>query len=153
VPASEFADFTGDEAGTQIGKSASVGVEQYTDLVDLIFGLRGVLYATESGDDEEEDPVFDPDQCEWLAGGLERFVASHREVAGGREVTFESLAAVLHAAVSEGPQRRWLDARLAAYRDATGATPRWRVGLGELAMLGRFYRRCAERGFAVYADY
>ena len=50
----------------------------YTELVDLLLGLDGVLYATDAAA-EDEDPVIDPDGCAWIAGGPERFVESgHR---------------------------------------------------------------------------
>ena len=53
------------------------GRPAYTELVDLLLGLEGVLYATDAAA-EDEDPVIDPDGCAWIAGGLERFVAGHR---------------------------------------------------------------------------
>jgi hypothetical protein len=50
-------------------------------------------------------------------------------------------------------QLRWLDQRLAALRDDAGNAPHWSFALSELAILAGFYRRCAERGYAVFADY
>jgi len=55
-----------------------------------------VLYATDASA-EDEDPVLDPDQCAWVAGGLERFLAGHRD--HGEEVTFESVGAVMRKAL------------------------------------------------------
>jgi hypothetical protein len=99
--------------------------------------------------------VIDPDGCAWIAGGLERFVASHTEL--GEEVTFETVTEVLRRAISGGrladQQLRWLAERLDALRDAQGEPPQWSFTLTELAVLGGFYRRCADRGFAVYADF
>jgi hypothetical protein len=137
-----------------IAKTGTVRATGYGELVDLLLGLTGVLYATEAAA-EDEDPVIDPDGCAWIAGGLERFVAGHR--AFGEEVTFESVGAVLRAAL-EGSrladqQLRWLDARLAALHDDSGEPPQWSFTLTELDVLARFYRRCADRGFAVYADF
>ena len=90
-----------------------------------------------------------------IAGGLERFVAGHDRY--GDEVTFDTVSAVLRAAL-EGSrladqQLRWLDSRLDALRDDTGEAPQWSFTLAELTILARFYRRCADRGFAVYADF
>lgn len=138
----------------QIAKTGTVQASAYAELVDLLLGLTGVLKATEATA-EEEDPVIDPDGCAWIAGGLERFVEGHRP--HGEEVTFDSVGAVLRAALSGGrlaeQQLRWLDNRLDAMRDPSGAGPDWRFPRSELAVLARFYRRCADRGFAVFADY
>jgi hypothetical protein len=137
-----------------IAESGTVRATGYTELVDLLLGLQGVLYATDAAA-EDEDPVIDPDGCAWVAGGLERFVAGHREY--GDEVTFDTVSEVLRKAVSGGrlaeQQLRWLDERLAALRDDSGQPPQWSFSLTELAVLARFYRRCADRGFAVYADF
>src|SRR5205809_2832041 len=93
-----------------IAKTGTVRATGYGELVDLLLGLDGVLYATEAAA-EDEDPVIDPDGCAWVAGGLERFVAGHRPL--GDEVTFESVGVVLRTAL-EGSrladqQLRWLD--------------------------------------------
>jgi hypothetical protein len=137
-----------------IAESGTVRVTGYTALVDLLLGLQGVLYATDAAA-EDEDPVIDPDGCAWVAGGLERFVAGHRPL--GQEVTFDSVAEVLRSALSGGrlpeQQLRWLESRLAALRDEDGEPPQWSFTLTELAVLSSFYRRCADRGFAVYADF
>ncbi len=163
VPSAEFADFAevaeapGTPAATaalagQIAQTATVRANAYTQLVDLLLGLDGVLHATDSTA-EEEDPVIDPDGCAWIAGGLERFVASHEPV--GDTVTFESVAEVLRKALANSrladSQLRWLEGRLDALRDPQGVGPQWRYPLSELSVLARFYRRCADRGFAVYA--
>jgi len=137
-----------------VAKTGTVRATGYTELVDLLLGLNGVLYATEAAA-EDEDPVIDPDGCAWIAGGLERFVAGHDRY--GDEVTFDTVSAVLRAAL-EGSrladqQLRWLDSRLDALRDDTGEAPQWSFTLAELTILARFYRRCADRGFAVYADF
>ncbi|HEX8632212.1 MAG TPA: hypothetical protein VF755_28985 [Catenuloplanes sp.] len=136
-----------------IAKTGSVRVTAYTQLVDLLLGLEGVLSATEASA-EDEDPVIDPDGCAWIAGGLERFVEGHREY--GDRVTFDTVAAVLRSVVASGrlpeQQLRWLDQRLAGLRDESGAPLQWDFSRSELAVLARFYRRCADRGFAVYAD-
>ena len=138
----------------RIARSATVVASAYTDLIDLLLGLDGVLYATEASV-EDEDPVIDPDGCAWIAGGLERFVASH--AAHGDTVTFESTATVMRRALSEARlanhELRWLDSRLDALRDEHGNPPQWNFSLIELDVLAHFYRRCTERGFAVYADF
>ena len=139
-----------------IGKTGTVPATGYTELVDLMLGLNGVLYATDDdADDDDEDPVIDPDGCAWIAGGVERFVAGHRQL--GEEVTFDSVGTLLRTVVSEARlgdhQLRWLEGRLDELRDPSGEAPRWSFTVTELAILGRFYRRCADRGFAVYADY
>lgn len=136
-----------------IAKTGAVRATGYTELVDLLLGLDGVLYATEAAA-EDEDPVIDPDGCAWIAGGLERFVAAHAE--HGEAVTFDTVAAVLRSAVADArlaaQQLRWLDNRLDALRDDSGAPPQWSFTRSELGVLAGFYRRCADRGFAVYAD-
>ena len=136
-----------------IAKTGTVRATSYTELVDLLLGLQGVLYATEAAA-EDEDPVIDPDGCAWIAGGLERFVEGHRE--HGELVTFESVAAVLRAALAQAnlaeQQLRWLEGRLDALRDESGQPPQWSFARSELAVLAAFDRRCADRGFAVYAD-
>ncbi len=137
-----------------IAKTGTVRATGYTELVDLLLGLDGVLYATEAAA-EDEDPVIDPDGCAWVAGGLERFVAGHERY--GDEVTFHTVSAVLRAAVQGArladQQLRWLEGRLDALRDDQGDAPQWSFTLAELTILARFYRRCADRGFAVYADF
>jgi hypothetical protein len=137
-----------------IAKTGTVRATAYTELVDLLLGLDGVLYATEAAA-EDEDPVIDPDGCAWIAGGLERFVEGHAGY--GDSVTFDTVAAVLRAALTGGrlaeAQLRWLDGRLDALRDESGGAPQWSFSRSELAVLARFYRRCAVRGFAVYADF
>ncbi|HET6211315.1 MAG TPA: hypothetical protein VFE14_00435 [Micromonosporaceae bacterium] len=137
-----------------IAKTGTVRATAYTELVDLMLGLEGVLYATDAAA-EDEDPVIDPDGCAWIAGGLERFVDSHRQL--GTEVTFDTVAEVLRAAVQQGrlaeQQLRWLDGRLDALRDESGGAPQWSFSLTELEVLATFYRRCADRGFAIYADF
>ncbi|ASW52918.1 hypothetical protein [Plantactinospora sp. KBS50] len=136
-----------------IAKTGAVRATAYTELVDLLLGLDGVLYATEAAA-EDEDPVIDPDGCAWIAGGLERFVDGHRDF--GDVVTFDTVAEVLRGALAGGrladQQLRWLDQRLDALRDDSGAAPQWSFPRSELAVLAGFYRRCADRGFAVYAD-
>jgi hypothetical protein len=137
-----------------IAKTGTVRATAYTELVDLLLGLDGVLYATDAAA-EDEDPVIDPDGCAWIAGGLERFVEGHRRY--GEVVTFDTVAQVLRDAISDSrlaeKQLRWLDNRLDALRDESGAGPQWSFALSELSLLAAFYRRCADRGFAVYADY
>lgn len=137
-----------------IAKTGTVRATAYTELIDLLLGLDGVLYATEAAE-EDEDPVIDPDGCAWIAGGLERFVEGHAP--HGEVVTFETVGAVLREALAGGrlaeQQLRWLDGRLETLRDESGGAPQWSFSRGELAVLARFYRRCAVRGFAVYADF
>lgn len=163
VAPAEFADFaeiaeapdtpapTATLAG-HIAKTSTVPATAYTELVDLLLGLDGVLYATDDSGDEE-DPVIDPDGCAWIAGGLERFVESHGR--HGDVVTFETVATVLREALAGSrlaeSKLRWLESRLDALRDEHGAGPQWSYPLSEIAVLARFYRRCADRGFAVYA--
>ena len=48
---------------------------------------------------------------------------------------------------------RWLDGRLEAMRDDEGAFPHWNFSRTELLVLANFFRRCADRGFAIYADF
>ena len=166
VPADEFTDFAEfaaaapPQAGpaaalaSHIAKTGTVRASAYTDLIDLLLGLEGVLFATDAAA-EDEDPVIDPDGCAWIAGGLERFVEGHAGY--GESVTFDTVAAVLRAALTGGrladAQLRWLDGRLDALRDESGGAPQWSFTRTELAVLARFYRRCAVRGFAVYADF
>ena len=128
VAADDFADFAEiaaaapPQAGpaaalaSHIAKTGTVRAQAYTELVDLLFGLEGVLFATEAAA-EEEDPVIDPDGCAWIAGGLERFVAGHAAL--GDTVTFETVARVLRAALADArmaadQQLRWLETRLDA---------------------------------------
>ncbi|MDT5036202.1 MAG: hypothetical protein QOE03_1387 [Micromonosporaceae bacterium] len=137
-----------------IAKTGTVRVTGYTELIDLLLGLDGVLYATEAAA-EDQYPVIDPDGCAWIAGGLERFVAGHREL--GEEVTFDSVSDVLRTALADtplGPQQlTWLTSRFDALRDESGEPPQWSFTRTELQVLAGFYRRCADRGFAVYADF
>ncbi len=99
--------------------------------------------------------MIDPDGCAWIAGGLEQFVQGHGPY--GDAVTFDTIAEVLRAALSGArladQQLRWLDSRLDALRDDHGQYPQWNFTLLELAVLAHFYRRCTDRGFAVYADF
>src|SRR5262245_66368843 len=80
-----------------IAKTGTVRATAYTELVDLLLGLDGVLYATDAAA-EDEDPVIDPDGCAWFAGGLERFVTGHAE--HGEAVTFETVSMVLRSALT-----------------------------------------------------
>ena len=136
-----------------IAKTGTVRATVYTELVDLLLGLEGVLYATDAAA-EDEDPVIDPDGCGWIADGIERFVAGHRQ--HGETVTFESVSAVLRELLGDGrlaeQQLRWLDGRLDGLRDESGEPPQWNFTCAELGVLAAFYRRCADRGFAVYAE-
>jgi len=72
-------------------------------------------------------------------------------------VTFDTIAKVLRAAISTArladQQLRWLDTRLDALKDEHGNPPQWVFTLLELEVLAHFYRRCTDRGFAVYADF
>lgn len=135
-----------------IAQTSTVRATAYTELVDLLLGLENVLYATENSA-EDEDPVIDPDGCSWIAGGLERFVEGHRPY--GETVTFDTVGAVLRATLGEGrlaeQQLRWLEARLNSLRSPSGDPPAWSFARSELGVLAAFYRRCADRGFAVYA--
>ncbi|GIM83887.1 hypothetical protein [Salinispora arenicola] len=136
-----------------IAKTGTVRATAYTELVDLILGLENVLYATENAA-EDEDPVIDPDGCGWIADGLERFVARHRTV--GEAITFDTVSEVLRALLGDGrlaeQQLRWLGSRLDRLRDDNGDPPQWTFTCAELSVLAAFYRRCADRGFAVYAE-
>ena len=104
---------------------------------------------------EDEDPVIDPDGCAWIAGGLEKFVIGHEKL--GELVTFDSVGEVLRTAIADSrlaeQQLRWLESRMDSLRDESGGAPQWAFPLSELAVLAGFYRRCGERGFAVFADY
>jgi hypothetical protein len=165
VAPAEFVDFAGLADAPEvsaptaalaghIAKTGTVRATAYTELVDLLLGLDGVLYATDAAA-EDEDPVIDPDGCAWIAGGLERFVAGHQPY--GDSVTFETVAEVLRAALADSrlaeQQLRWLDSRLDGLRDESGGAPQWNFALFELRVLAAFYRRCADRGFAIYADF
>src|SRR5215468_5585623 len=110
VAPAEFVDFEdiADRPATEaptaalaghIARTGTVRATAYTELIDLLLGLQGVLYATDAAA-EDEDPVIDPDTCAWIAGGLEKFIESHRDY--GEEVTFESVADVMRTAVSGG---------------------------------------------------
>lgn len=154
----ELAEATDVEAPTaalagHIANTGTVRATAYVELVDLLLGLDGVLYATDAAA-EDEDPVIDPDGCAWIAGGLERFVSGH--AGQGHVVTFDSVSTVLREALADSrladAQLRWLEDRLRKLRDQDGAALNWQFPLSELAVLARFYRRCADRGFAVYAD-
>lgn len=138
----------------RVAQTGTVRVTAFTELVDLVLGLKGVLYATDAAA-EDEDPVIDPDGCAWVAGGLERFVKAHSEL--GEEVTFETATDVLRKAIAGGrladQQLRWLDSRIDELRDEGGDAPQWSFSRAELIVLARFYRRCAEKSFAVYADF
>jgi hypothetical protein len=138
----------------RVAETGTVRVTAFTELVDLVLGLKGVLYATDAAA-EDEDPVIDPDGCAWIAGGLERFVNAHAEL--GEEVTFDTAVDVLRKAIAGGrladQQLRWLDTRVDELRDESGDPPSWNFSRAELTVLARFYRRCSERGFAVYADF
>ena len=110
-------------------------------------------YATEAAA-EDEDPVIDPDGCAWIAGGLETLrrrprrvrrhaspsTRSRRSCAGARRGAPGRAA----AALAGDPARR---AARRARQPAAVELP-----LLELDVLAHFYRRCADRGFAVYAD-
>src|SRR5919199_950200 len=124
VAPAEFVDFAA--LADHVAETGTVRVTGYTELVDLLLGLTGVLYATDAAA-EDEDPVIDPDGCAWIAGGLERFVAGHAPY--GDLVTFDTVASVMRAAVAGGrlaeQQLRWLDQRLAALRDDAGHPPPW----------------------------
>jgi hypothetical protein len=139
---------------SQIAKTATVRASAYTQLVDLLLGLEGVLYATDAAT-EDEDPVIDPDGCAWIAGGLEKFVQGHGPY--GETVTFDTIVQVLRQAVGGArladQQLRWLDQRVDALRDEHGHLPEWNYSLLELDVLAHFYRRCTDRNFAVYADF
>ena len=136
-----------------IANTGTVRATAYVELVDLLLGLDGVLYATDAAA-EDEDPVIDPDGCAWIAGGLERFVEGHAK--HGDVVTFDSVSAVLREALADSrladQQLRWLEDRLRKLRDQDSTALNWQFPLSELAVLAKFYRRCADRGFAVYAD-
>lgn len=137
-----------------IARHGSVPASGYTDLVDLLLGLDGVLYATEASV-EDEDPVIDPDGCAWIAGGLEKFIAGHAPF--GDTVTFESVAEVMRTALTNArladAQLRWLKSRLDYLKDEHGNPPQWNYSLLELEVLAAFYRRCTDHGIAVYAEF
>jgi hypothetical protein len=138
----------------RVAQTGTVRVTAFTELIDLLLGLKGVLYATDAAA-EDEDPVIDPDGCAWIAGGLEKFVAGHARL--GEEITFETTTEILREAISADRlaerQLRWLDQRLEEMRDDNGDSPIWSFSRAELTVLANFYRRCADRGFAIYADF
>lgn len=163
VDPAEFADFmafaeqapphAGPAAAlaTLIARSATVHAGAYTELVDLLIGEEGSLYATESSG-ADEDPVIDPQECAAIAAELERFVAQHGTL--GEMVSFESTTQVLKNSLAGQPEAklRRLDTQLDALLDEHRNPPVWNFSLLELDVLTRFYRRCADRTFAVYAD-
>lgn len=166
VAPAEFVDFAGlvermpnvpgpvAALADRIAQTGTIRVTAFTEIIDLLLGLPGVLFATDAAA-EDEDPVIDPDGCAWIAGGLERFINSHQEF--GEEITFDTTADVLRKAIAGGrlpeQQLRWLDGRLDELRDDNDAPPTWNFSRAELTVLSRFYRRCGDRGFAVYADF
>ena len=97
-----------------IAKTGTVRATAYTELVDLLLGLEGVLYATDAAA-EDEDPVIDPDGCAWIAGGLERFVEGHaaaRRPGHLRHASARCCARPLAGGRLADQQLRWLDSRL-----------------------------------------
>ena len=76
-------------AERDIAKTGTVRATAYTELVDLLLRLNGVLCATDAAA-EDEDPVIDPDGCAWIAAGWRSFVDQHRP--HGETVTFERTA-------------------------------------------------------------
>jgi len=138
----------------RVAQTGTLRVTAFTEIIDLILGLKGVLYATDAAA-EDEDPVIDPDGCAWIAGGVERFIDRHLEF--GEEVTFETTTDVLRKVIAAGrladQQMRWLDGRFEEMRDETGALPSWSFSRTELLVVAQFFRRCSERGFAIYADF
>lgn len=170
VPTEEFADFAliaenapphaGPAAALakNIARTGTVRATAYVDLVDLMLGIDGVLSAVDKqAPDEipgEDDPVISPDECAWIAGGLEKFIAAHEP--HGDTVTFESAAEVLTTALSSArladKELRWLKSRLDYLKDEHGNPPQWSFSLLELQVLARFYRRCTDKGWAVYAE-
>src|SRR5258708_4562193 len=109
VEPDEFADFAKfaaaapPQAGpasalaSHIARTATVRASAYTDLVDLLLGLEGVLFATDAAA-EDEDPVIDPDGCAWIAGGLEKVVAGHGPY--GDLVTLDTIAQVIRSVLA-----------------------------------------------------
>ncbi len=166
VAPAEFVDFGGltdrfpDASGPavalaeRVAQTGTLRVTAFTEIIDLILGLKGVLYATEAAA-EDEDPVIDPDGCAWIAGGVERFIAGHAEL--GEEITFETTTDVMRKAIAGGrladQQMRWLDGRLDEMKDENGDYPSWNFSRTEMLVLAQFFRRCSERGFAIYADF
>jgi hypothetical protein len=138
----------------RVAQTGTLRVTAFTEIIDLILGLKGVLYATEAAA-EDEDPVIDPDGCAWIAGGVERFIAGHAEL--GEEITFETTTDVLRKAIASGrladQQTRWLDGRVEEMKDEHGDFPSWSFSRTEMLVLAQFFRRCADRGFAIYADF
>ncbi len=166
VAPAEFVDFGGltehfpDASGPaialaeRVAQTGTLRVTAFTEIIDLILGLNGVLYATEAAA-EDEDPVIDPDGCAWIAGGVEKFIAGHAEL--GEEITFETTTDVMRKAIAGGrladQQMRWLDGRIEEMKDENGDYPAWSFSRTEMTVLARFFRRCSERGFAIYADF
>src|ERR1051325_5179007 len=111
VAPAEFVDFAGltdrvphapgpaAALADRVAQTGTVRVTAFTEIIDLLLGLKGVLYATDAAA-EDEDPVIDPDGGAWIAGGLEKFVAGHQPY--GDLVTFESVAGVMRNAVAAG---------------------------------------------------
>src|SRR4029079_6199249 len=102
-----------------IARTGTVRATAYTELIDLLLGLQGVLYATDAAA-EDEDPVIDPDTCAWIAGGLEKVVSGHAALRD--EVTLERVTTGMRRALPGArladQQLRWLDGRLDGLRDA-----------------------------------
>ena len=113
-----------------------------------------MLFATDAAA-EDEDPVIDPDGCAWIAGGLEKFVAGHQRSATPSPSTPSLGCCAPHSPAPASPSSSCAGSTAAstALKDEHGNPPQWNFSLLELDVLARFYRRCAERGFAVYADF
>ena len=120
-----------------IAKTGTVRATAYTELVDLLLGLDGVLYATDAAA-EDEDPVIDPDGCAWIAGGLERFVDGHARARRRRSPSTPSAP----CCARRSPAAAWPSSscagwtsRLDALRDETGQPPQWSFTRSELSVL------------------
>ncbi len=140
---------------SHIAKTGTVRATAYTELVDLLLGLDGVLYATDAAA-EDEDPVIDPDGCAWIAGGLERFVAGHRDARRGGHLRRRSARCCAPRSPAAGWPSSSCAGSTAARRAARRVGRRAAVELHPAASWRcwpAFYRRCADRGFAVYADF
>ena len=113
--------------------------DRVAELVDLLLGLEGVLYATDAAA-EDEDPVIDPDGCSWIASGIERFVATAPRRTG-EAVAFEGAdrrspaGSLLGDGRLAEQQLRWLESGSTRCATRSGDPPQWKLTCAELGVL------------------
>ena len=150
VAPAEFVDFGGlvehaaDATGPaialadRVAQTGTVRVTAFTELIDLVLGLKGVLYATDAAA-EDEDPVIDPDGCAWIAGGtgaLHRRRTPNSATRSPSRPTTDVLRKAIAAGRLADQQLRWLDGRMEEMRDERGDSPSWSFSRSELDRAG-----------------